>query len=57
MNEDRNKLKPGKKGNFKKHGTWQSYWIKPWGRFWKRYFNKKVRQGKEHKKGNWFEWS
>ena len=56
MNEDRHKLRLCK-GEMKRQGCWQSYWIKPVGKFWKRYFNKKVRKGKEHKKGNWFEWS
>jgi hypothetical protein len=40
----------------KRHCGWVSYIIKPCSKFWKRYFNKKVRKGKEHKKGNWIEW-
>lgn len=31
--------------------------IRPHGKFWKRFFNKKVRKGATHKRGNWFEWS
>lgn len=57
MNEDRLKLKIGKKGERKRQGTWQSFWVKPTGKFWKRLFNKKVRKGEEHKKGNWWHWS
>ena len=30
--------------------------VKPSSKFWKRYFNKKVRKGLKHKRGNWFEW-
>jgi hypothetical protein len=30
--------------------------VKPSGRFWKRYFNKKVRNGLTHKRGNWMHW-
>jgi len=56
MNEDRRKLKLGKKKEMKRHCGWVSYIIKPCSKFWKRYFNKKVRKGKEHKKGNWIEW-
>ena len=33
-----------------------SGYITPSGKFWKRYFNKKVRKGLKHKRGNWFEW-
>jgi len=39
-----------------KHNGWFSGYVKPSGKFWKRYFNKKVRNGKQHKRGNWFEW-
>jgi hypothetical protein len=56
MNEDKHKLRLGKKGELHRNG-WQSYFVKPVGKFWKRYFNKKVRQGQSHKRGNWFEWS
>ena len=35
----------------------QSYFVKPAGKFWKRYFNKKVRKGAEYKKSNWWDWS
>ena len=57
MNEEKHKVRLGSKGELKRQGGWQSYWIKPVGKFWKRYFNKKVRKGSEHKKSNWFEWS
>ena len=57
MNEDNLKIKIGKRKESKRHGFWQSYYIKPTGKFWKRYFNKKVRHGELHKRGNWFEWS
>ncbi len=56
MNENRRKLKIGKKKEMKRHGGWVSAWIKPSGKFWKRFFNKRVRKGKDHKKGNWVEW-
>ena len=59
MNEDKYKLRLGKRKQLKNnaHGKyWFSYTIKPCGKFWKRYFNKKVRQGAEHKRGNWHEW-
>jgi hypothetical protein len=29
--------------------------VKPKGRFWKRWFNKRVRKGHKHKRGNWIE--
>lgn len=55
MNEDKNKVYLG---NLSKSSyTWQSGWVKPASKFWKRYFNKKVRNGQEHKRGNWFNWS
>ena len=39
------------------HGNiWFIYFLKPSSKFWKRYFNKKVRKGLKHKRGNWFEW-
>jgi hypothetical protein len=51
----------GKKGAQKiymeKYGSpWLSDIVKPTGKFWKRYFNKKVRQGATHKRSNWHEW-
>ncbi len=55
-NEDRYKLRIGKKGELKRLG-WQSYYVKPSSKFWKRYFNKKVRSGSIYKRGNFFEWS
>ncbi len=56
-NVDKHKIRIGKKGELTRQGTWQSYYIKPCGKFWKRFFNKKVRKGAVHKRGNWFEWS
>lgn len=50
------KLILGKRKQLKKEG-WTSAYVKPSGKFWKRYFNKKVRKGGIHKKGNWHEWS
>jgi hypothetical protein len=35
----------------------QSYFVKPSGKFWKRFFNKKVRNGEEYKRNNWWHWS
>ena len=49
-------LKLGNKGERKRQGGWASNFVKPSGKFWKRYFNKKVRKGSIHKKSNWFEW-
>ena len=57
MNENCYKIRLGKKKETKRNGWWHSYYVKPSGKFWKRYFNKKVRNGKQHKRGNWFEWS
>ena len=59
MNEDKYKFRLGRKKqrNNNEHGTiWFSYFVKPSGKFWKRYFNKKVRKGLKYKRGNWFEW-
>ena len=42
------KLKLSRKGYGK--GNWISAIVKPSGKFWKRYFNKQVRKGKDHKK-------
>ena len=48
-------------GNMKKTkdkvGLWQSYYVKPSGKFWKRYFNKRVRKGKIHNRDNFWYWS
>jgi len=57
MNEDRIKIRLGKKGEMKRLGGWSSYYIKPSGKFWKRYFNKRVRKGGNYKRDNWMEWS
>ncbi len=56
-NDNPYKLRIGRKRELKRQGTWQSYFVKPCGKFWKRMFNKKVRQGAAYKRGNWFEWS
>ena len=57
MNEDYYKIRLGKKKESKRSGLWSSFYVKPSGKFWKRYFNKKVRHGQPHKRGNWFKWS
>lgn len=57
MNENKYKLRLSSKGELKRQGTYQSFFVKPKGKFWKRFFNKKVRGGEQHKRGNWFEWS
>jgi hypothetical protein len=58
MNENKLKVYIGNKKKTKENvGLWQSYFVKPSGKFWKRYFNKKVRQGLPHKRGNWWDWS
>jgi len=54
MNEDKHKIKIGSRG--KDIGSLRSNYIKPSGKFWKRFFNKKVRKGDKHKRGNWFSW-
>ena len=55
MNEETRKLRIGRRKEKRRNG-WNSYFVKPSGKFWKRYFNKKVRHGQEYKKSNWFEW-
>lgn len=50
------KIKLGKRKQLKETG-WLSAVVQPASKFWKRYFNKKVRKGAAHKKSNWFEWS
>ena len=52
MNEDKYKIRLGRKKqrNNNEHGNiWFSYFVKPSSKFWKRYFNKKVRKGLKHK--------
>lgn len=44
-----------KKKQLKNNG-WMNGYVKPTGKFWKRFFNKKVRKGAIHKRGNWWEW-
>jgi len=41
MRADKEKLKLGKKGEMKRWGGWISSYVKPSGKFWKRYFKKK----------------
>jgi hypothetical protein len=58
MNEDKLKVRIGStKNEFKRHETYQSYFVKPVGKFWKRFFNKKVRKGENYKQSNWWHWS
>jgi hypothetical protein len=59
MNEDKLKIYIGNKRKTKKNLNYahQSYFIKPASKFWKRYFNKKVRKGSEYKKIGWWYWS
>lgn len=59
MNEDRLKVVLGNKKKTKETLDYpaQSFFVKPSGKFWKRFFNKKVRKGDVHKKCNWWEWS
>lgn len=62
MNESNYRIPIGKKKRRKAieeiFGTrYASGYIRPHGKFWKRYFNKKVRKGAVHKRGAWFEWS
>ena len=40
MNEDKWKIRTNKKGEMKRLGGWHSDWIKPSGKFWKRYFKR-----------------
>jgi len=54
MNENKYKIRLGDKDRFQE--TFISSYVKPTGKFWKRYFNKKVRKGEIHKRTNWFEW-
>ena len=59
MNENRLKVRIGdlKKTKELSNNPAQSYFVKPVGKFWKRFFNKKVRKGSPHKKTNWWYWS
>lgn len=54
MNENKHKIQLGDKSRGDK--GLRNFYIKPSGKFWKRHFNKKVRKGARHKRGNWFEW-
>lgn len=55
MNESKLKVKIGnlKETEYK----YQSYFVKPASKFWKRLFNKRIRKGENHKKGGWWYWS
>ena len=57
MNENKLKVFIGTRTKSKKELKYQSYWVKPCGKFWKRYFNKKVRKGADYKRCNWWYWS
>ena len=59
MNENKLKVYIGNKCKTKQNLDYahQSYFIKPASKFWKRYFNKKVRKGEQYKKGNWWDGS
>lgn len=59
MNEDNLKVHIGNRRKTKKRLKYsaQSFYVKPSSKFWKRYFNKKVRKGDTHKRGNWWLWS
>jgi len=54
MNEDQHKVRIGRKGHLST-GRRNNY-VKPSGKFWKRYFNKKVRNGSTPNRGNWWIW-
>ena len=58
MNEENLKVNLGnKKKTQKRLNTFQSFFVKPSSKFWKRLFNKRVRKGEVYKSKNWFEWS
>lgn len=58
MNEDKLKVYLGnEKKTTKLSYKYQSGFVKPTGKFWKRLFNKQVRKGKPYKKTNWWYWS
>jgi len=42
-------------GDFRK--LYLQGYVRPSSKFWKRYFNKRVRQGRKYKRDNWFEWN
>jgi len=52
--KNRNKLKLGNENRFEK--GWKSGFVKPSGKFWKRYYNKRVRKGAIHKRDNHYEY-
>lgn len=54
MNEDKLKVHLNKKP--RKGYRYQSYFVKPHGKFWKRYFNKKVRKGEIYRRNNFWIW-
>lgn len=52
--------KSQRKSKFKdgqNQGVCAQGFVKPTGKFWKRYFNKLVRKGATHKRCNWFYWN
>lgn len=51
------KIKLGKRKQFKNLGGWQSGYVKPSGKFWKRYFNKRIRKNFKQPRKNWLELS
>ena len=53
MNEDRLKVRIGRKREKAISFGFVRSIVKPNGKFWKRYFNKKVRNGADHKRLNW----
>lgn len=59
MNENKLKVHIGNKRKTKVNLGYsaQSYFVKPASKFWKRFFNKKVRKGATYKKGGWWDWS
>ena len=52
MNEDRLKIRLGKKGEFKRLGGRFNVYVKSSGKFWERHFNKKVRKRSRYKRVN-----
>ena len=55
MKDDR--ISFGAKKQMKKLGGWRNGYLKPKGKYWKRYYNKRVRTGKAvHKRDNAFWW-
>ena len=57
MNENKLKVFIGTRSKSKKLLKYQSFQVKPSGKFWKRHFDKKVRKDAIRKKCNWWYWS